>query len=165
MDYLKTKLIKALINHFGDDDRRIEHALRVTAWAEKIMECEAGDRDIVLAVGLLHDVGIKEAEAREGSASGPLQEKYGTPIARAILEKIGLPEDQIAESCAIVGNHHTPAGIPGPNFPILWDADMLVNLRDELGDVEKEKLAAIIRKSFKTAAGRRLAEEDLLGRF
>lgn len=162
MEYLKTKLIKALIIHFGDDDKRIEHALRVTAWAEKILEQEPGDYGIVLAVGLLHDVGIKEAEARHGSASGKLQEKYGPSIARSILERIGFTDEQIEESCAIIGSHHTPEGTPSRNFPILWDADMLVNIRDEMADAGHEKLAAIIEKSFKTATGKLLARKDLL---
>ncbi|MHB1456347.1 MAG: HD domain-containing protein [Armatimonadota bacterium] len=162
MEYLKTQLIKALITHFGDDDPRIEHALRVTAWAEKILEHEPGDYDIVLAVGLLHDVGIKEAEARDGSASGKLQEKYGPAIARPILKSIGFTDQQIEESCAIIGNHHTPEGTPSRNFPILWDADMLVNIRDEMANAGHQKLSAVIEKSFKTATGRILAQNDLL---
>lgn len=162
MEYLKTKLIKALIKHFGDDDKRIEHALRVTAWAEKILEQEPGDYDIVLAVGLLHDVGIKEAEARDGSASGKLQEKYGPEIAHPILRSIGFTDQQIEESCAIIGNHHTPEGTPSRNFPILWDADMLVNIRDEMAEAGHEKLSAVIEKSFKTPTGRILSQKDLL---
>lgn len=90
MEHLKTKLIKALIRHFGEDDRRIEHALSVTMWAERILEAEGGDREIVLAVGLLHDVGIKEAEERHGYNNGRLQEQYGPPIVRKIMEDIGL---------------------------------------------------------------------------
>ncbi|MHB0998993.1 MAG: HD domain-containing protein [Armatimonadota bacterium] len=160
--YLKTKLIKSLITHFGDDDARIEHALRVTAWAEKILESEGGDPNVVLAVGLLHDVGIKEAEERDGSASGKLQEKYGPPIARGILQSIGLTDEEIEESCVIIGSHHTPEGVPGPNFPILWDADMLVNLRDEFPDADSAWMTGIIEKSFKTRTGKDLAMNYLL---
>ncbi|MHB9036152.1 MAG: HD domain-containing protein [Armatimonadota bacterium] len=161
-DYLKPKLIKALIDHFGDDDRRIDHALTVTYWAERILECEGGDRDVVLAVGLLHDVGIKPAEAEHGYNTGKMQEQYGPPIVRAILERIGLPEDKIDEACAIVGAHHTAAGVPGRNFPILWDADMIVNLGDEMADASPEKLKSVIDRSFKTEAGRELAAGELL---
>ncbi len=162
MIHLKTKLIKSLIEHFGDDDRRIDHALNVTMWAERILEIEGGDVDIVLAVGLLHDVGIKEAEALYGHNTGKMQEQYGPPIARAILEKIGLPEEKIAEACAIIGSHHTPSGVPGPNFPILWDADMIVNLGDEMPDADTAKLESIIKKSFKTPTGKALAKQQLL---
>ena len=162
MDYLKTKLLKALIEHFGDDDRRIEHALRVTAWAEKILETESGDRDIALIVGLLHDVGIKEAEASHNSSSGKLQEKFGPPIVHWMLEQIGLPQNIITEACDIVGKHHTSEGISSPNFSILWDADMLVNLRDDLGNAPPDKIEQIIEKSLKTSTGKFLARKEFL---
>jgi len=162
MHYLKTKLTKSLIAHFGDDDRRIEHALEVTKWAERIFEAEGGDPEIVLAVGLLHDVGIKEAERLHGHNTGKMQEEYGPPIVRRILEEIGFPEDKIAEACAIVGAHHTPAGVPGPNFPILWDADLIVNIRDEMPDASPEKLEQVIEKSLRTEAGKELARAQFL---
>lgn len=162
MQYLKTRLIKSLISHFGDDDRRIEHALEVTKWAERIMETEGGDPEVVLAVGLLHDVGIKEAERIHGHNTGKMQEEYGPPIVRRILGEIGLPEEKIAEACAIVGAHHTPAGIPGPNFPVLWDADLIVNTRDEMANAPREKLEQVIEKSFRTGTGKGLARAYLL---
>lgn len=162
VEFLKAKLVKSLIEHFGEDDRRIEHALRVTAWAERILESESGDREIILSVGLLHDVGIKTAEDRGEPGTGPRQEIYGPPIVRRILEAFGLPEDKIDEACAIVGAHHTPAGIPGPNFPILWDADMLVNLRDELPDVDRAKMQSIVEKNFRTRTGLALARREFL---
>jgi len=160
--YLKTKLTKSLISHFGEDDRRIEHALEVTKWAERISEAEGGDPEVVLAVGLLHDVGIKEAEEKHGHNTGKMQEEYGPPIVRRVLEEIGLPEEKIAEACAIVGAHHTPAGVPGPNFPILWDADLMVNIRDETPDELPEKLKRVIEKSFRTNTGKELAAKYLL---
>lgn len=162
VDHLKTRLIKALIAHFGDDDRRIEHALTVTRWAEEILDAEGGDREVVLAVGLLHDVGIREAEKRHGYNNGPLQEQYGPPVVRRILESIGLPAEKIDEACAIVGAHHTPSGVPGPNFPILWDADMIVNLGDEMKDAPRDKLKSVIMKSFRTGTGRGIAVRVLL---
>ncbi|MCL5105198.1 MAG: HD domain-containing protein [Armatimonadetes bacterium] len=164
MEYLKAKLTRALIDHFGDDDRRIDHALAVTKWAERILEAEGGDEDIVLAVGLLHDVGIKEAEAIHGYNNGKMQEEYGPPIVRRILETLSMPQEKIDEACAIVGRHHTSSGVPGPNFPILWDADMIVNLGDELPDAPREKLESIIEKSFRTGTGKILARGALLDR-
>lgn len=160
--YLKVQLIRALMDHFGDDDRRIDHALTVTYWAERILEEEGGDRDIVLAVGLLHDVGIKPAELEHGYNTGKMQEQYGPPIVRDILTHIGYSTDKIEEACAIVGAHHTPAGVPSPNFAILWDADMIVNLGDEMPDASPEKLSSIIEKSIKTDTGKRLAKQLLI---
>jgi len=161
MKYLKAKLTRSLLSHFADDDRRIEHALTVTKWAERILESEGGDSDIVVAVGLLHDVGIKEAETIHGYNNGKLQEQYGPPIARRIMEEIGMASDKISEACAIIGAHHTLEGVPGKNFPILWDADMIVNLGDEMPDDDPEKLASIIEKSLKTKTGKELAHKVL----
>jgi len=162
MPYIRSQLTKSLISHFGDDDRRIDHALTVTYWAERIMEVEGGDRDIVLAIGLLHDVGIKEAERLHGYNNGKMQEQYGPPIARKILDEMGFPSEKIDEVCAIIGAHHTPEGVPGPNFPILWDADMIVNLSDEMPNAPREKLESVIARSFRTSAGRELASMCLL---
>ena len=162
IEYLKPKLIKALISHFGDDDRRIEHALDVTKWVERISEVEGGDGEVLLAVGLLHDVGIKEAEAIHGHNTGKMQEQYGPPIVRRILQEMGFPEEKISETCAVVGAHHTPAGVPGENFPILWDADMIVNLGDEMRDASREQLERAIAKSFRTKTGEQFARKTLL---
>lgn len=163
MDYLRARLAKALISHFEDDDRRIDHALRVTAWAERIMALEGGDPEVVLSVGMLHDAGIKEAESRGESPDGKLQETYGPPIVRRILQGIGLPPKKINLCCEIVAHHHTPAGIPGIDFAILWDADMLVNLRDDVKLDDPEKWKSIIEKSFRTGTGKELAREEFIG--
>ncbi len=37
MKYLRAQLVRVLTQYFGDDDRRIEHALRVLFHAETIM--------------------------------------------------------------------------------------------------------------------------------
>jgi hypothetical protein len=163
MRYPKAKLVRSLIDHFGDDDRRIDHALAVTRHAERILEVEGGDEEIVLAVGLLHDVGIRPAEEQFGFNNGKLQEELGPPIAREILENLGLSEEKIDEACAIIGAHHTPSGVPGPNFPILWDADLVVNLADEMAGAPREKLESIIENSFRTETGREIARRVLLG--
>lgn len=161
--FLRSQLTRALIGHFGLDDRRIEHALEVAKWAERIIDDEGGDRDVVLAVGLLHDVGIIEAEARHGHNTGRMQEEYGPPVVRRILQEIGLEQEKIEEACAIVGKHHTANGVPGPNFAALWDADLIVNLRDEMPDASREKLASVIEKSFRTGTGKELARKALIG--
>lgn len=61
------------------------------------------------------------------------------------------------------GSASPPEGAPGPNFSILWDADMIVNLGDGMRDVELEKLASVIEKSFKTQTGATLAAIVLTG--
>ncbi len=60
MDYCKGRVTELLVDYFGNDFRRITHALEVMKYAGKIMETrEDHDYDIVIACSLLHDVGIR----------------------------------------------------------------------------------------------------------
>jgi HD superfamily phosphodiesterase len=159
LDYCKARIVRALLAHFDTDDRRIEHALRVMAWAEEILKSEPGDREIVLAVALLHDVGITEAEARHGTSSARLQEKYGPDIAGRLLEDIGFPQEKIEAVRRIVAKHHTRHGIDSHEFRILWDSDLLVNTADS-PNLDREKFAAKIDDLFETETGRELARRE-----
>lgn len=161
MRCIKAKLVKALVSHFGDDDRRIQHALEVTRFAELMLDTESGDEDVILAAALLHDAGIKPAEEIHGYNNGRLQEHYGPPVVRELLKQIGFDPAKTDEVCEIIGSHHTPAGVPGPNFPIIWDADMIVNIGDEMPGTSGEKLESIIENSFKTQTGKLLARKYL----
>ena len=82
----------AMEEYFGDDARRIDHALRVTAFACRLMEDEPADPELVVATALLHDIGIREAERKHGSSAGNLQEIEGPPVAREILARLGFAE-------------------------------------------------------------------------
>ena len=71
MQNLRTKIIKLLINYFGNDDRRIEHALRVLYHSENIMTKYDGcDQEVVIVCALLHDIGIKISEEKYGYNDG-----------------------------------------------------------------------------------------------
>lgn len=151
---------RAMEEHFGDDARRIGHALRVTEFAREILECEPGDAELVLTTALLHDIGIREAELKYGSAAGPLQEKEGPPLARPILEGIGYPRDFVEEACSIIASHHSPGEVDTDNFRLVWDADWLVNLVDECDLTDPEKARQLISRIFMTPTGRRIAGRE-----
>ena len=154
----------AMEEYFGDDARRIDHALRVTAFACRLMEDEPADPELVVATALLHDIGIREAERKHGSSAGNLQEIEGPPVAREILARLGYAEPFINEVCAIIASHHSPGEVDTDNFRIIWDADWLVNLGDECDLSEKEKVEKIIKKTFMTATGRMMAKQIYLKR-
>jgi HD superfamily phosphohydrolase YqeK len=79
LDYCKGKIAKLLVDYFGNDFRRITHALEVMKYAERIMENrENYDYDIVISCSLLHDVGIKLSEAILGYNNGKTQEEKST---------------------------------------------------------------------------------------
>ncbi len=125
---LADQLTAAMKAQFGDDRRRIDHALRVLASAEEIIRTEAGDPRVVFAAAILHDIGIQEAERRHGSAAGTYQELEGPPIARRIMTGLGVDGATIEHVCRIVGSHHSAGDIDTPEFRIVWDADWLVNI-------------------------------------
>lgn len=159
---MKDKLIKELEAYFGSDIKRINHAKKVMGFAEELLKREKADRHIVIPVSILHDVGIKVTEEKYGSAAGHYQEKEGSEIARSILLKIGLEKEAIDEICQIIAHHHSPGKVNTQNFKILYDADWLVNLKDEMGTKDKTKLKAIINKIFLTDSGKELAERIYL---
>lgn len=150
---------------FGDDRRRIDHALEVTSHALRIQAASGGDRPTVMMASLLHDVGIKPAEALHGSSAGPLQEKLGPPIAAEILARLGADPARIAAVREIVAHHHTPGKVGTPEFACLWDADMIVNLREVAPRMAREKLAALIEAKFLTEEGKAIAREIHLPEF
>jgi putative nucleotidyltransferase with HDIG domain len=128
MDYYKGKIVKLLVDYFGNDFRRITHALEVLKYAEKIMESTQGcDSDIVIASALLHDVGIKPSEEKLGYNNGKTQEEYGPPVAEELLKSIGFPPEKTIKVSEIVGNHHSPSRYDYPELKILKEADRIVN--------------------------------------
>jgi HD superfamily phosphodiesterase len=159
---LKEKIERAMVEYLGGDERRIAHARRVTAYAEELNLTEKGDYDVIIAAGLLHDIGIHEAERKYYSNAGKYQEIEGPPIAGTILKQVGMPGEQIEEICQIIAHHHTPGKIDTINFKILYDADWLVNLGDEFDTGDKAKLAGLIEKVFLTQSGKNVARKIYL---
>lgn len=147
---------------FGDDVRRIAHALEVTSHALCIQAAEGGDRDIVTMASLLHDVGIKPAEELYGSNAGHLQEKLGPPVAEEILGNLGVQASKIAIVKELIAHHHTPGKIATKEFACLWDADFIVNLREVAPNMERKKLRSLIDGKFMTKEGRRIAKDLFL---
>ena len=128
MEYLRAWLIRELVRYFGDDNRRIEHALRVLHHADGMVETgEACDRDIVIAAALLHDIGIRISEERLGYNNGKTQEEFGPPEAEKLLRAVGFPPEKIGAVAGIIGLHHTLVADPAPELSILMRADRIVN--------------------------------------
>jgi len=78
---------------------------------------------------------------------------------------LGTREELVEEVCDIIGHHHHPRNKETLSFKILYDADLIVNLREHQkdGEIEKESLSKIIDKNMLTDSGKRLAREALLG--
>jgi hypothetical protein len=159
---MKDKLIHDLELLFGDDCRRINHAKKVMGYVREILREEEGDWHILMPASILHDVGIKVAEEKYGSAPGHLQEKEGPGVARRLLLKLGMRMEDIEEICEIIAHHHSPGIITTSNFKILYDADLLVNIEEEMNTKDCSKLRSLIEKSFLTPTGKALAKKTYL---
>lgn len=159
---VRDKLIEEIENVFGDDRKRIEHALAVLNYADRIQAVEGGDPLVVRAAALLHDIGIHQAERKHGSAAGKYQEIEGPPIAREILSKCDIEPEAVEHVCRIIANHHSAKDIDTMEFRIIWDADWLVNIPADFPDAGPEKLKDIIEKTFKTHEGLKTAERLFL---
>ncbi len=151
------QITREMILYFGKDVRRINHALKVHDFCACIAGTEQLDEKSSLIIelsGILHDIGIKEAEIKYSSSAGPYQEKEGPAVARNIMEKYPIETEVIDRVCFIVGNHHSYNKIDGKDFQILVEADFLVNIYEE--DMDKAAVSSIRDKYFRTAAGTEL---------
>ncbi len=164
MGQLRDRLIAEMRQYFGEDKKRIQHALKVTEFAEEILKGEKGDGNVVIAAAILHDIGIHEAERKYGSSAGHYQEIEGPPIAREIMKRAGLEEAFVKEVCEIIGNHHSPRKVNTINFKILYDSDLLVNLGDKYGDRGKRIIPKRIDRIFMTSTGKKVARKQEWGK-
>ena len=155
-------LVNELKHTFGEDERRIRHALDVLAYAEGILDDEGGDPLTVKASAILHDIGIQEAERKHGASGAEQHEREGLPLARIILEKLGVDRRHTDDICSIVGRHHSEQDTDSVEFRIVWDADHLVNSTEECAGKNLSELREYVEKTFRTKTGRALAEEKLL---
>jgi len=162
MEYSAEKLIGEMIDYFGDDKKRINHALNVLDYARKIHKSEGGDLMIVEAAAILHDIGIPESELKYNSSAGNYQEIEGPPIANGILKEFEISSEDIFHICRIIANHHSDKDIDTIEFRIIWDADWLVNIPDERNLEDKERLEHEIEKLFKTETGKIIAKKRFL---
>jgi len=158
----REELLARLEVHFGADEKRIDHAREVLKAAEELMGAIRAEPRIVVPAAILHDVGIKAAEEKFGSAAGPLQEKEGPPIARAILEALEVPADEIEAICAIIAHHHSPGIIETREFAAVYDADCVVNLAEAAAKLPKKELSRMIDETLLTEPGRKLAKRTYI---
>jgi len=156
---LRERISLEMKRYFGHDLKRVNHAIKVAQYAEEILKIEGGHPLVILGAAYLHDIGIKEAEEKYGSASVEDQEREGPAIARDILRRLNVQREIVDEICDIIGHHHHPREKETLNFQTLYEADWLVNMEEEGLFQEKEKVEEIIEKNFKTVTGKKLAKK------
>lgn len=145
------------MDFFRGDARRIQHLTKVHAYAALIGRMEGLDeatQAILEAAAVVHDVGIKPAEAQYGSCGGKLQEELGPAEARTLLTAAGYTPEETERVAWLVGHHHTYDPIEGMDHQILVEADFLVNLHED--GSSPEAIRRTLDTIFRTEAGKRL---------
>lgn len=149
-------LLEAMMAYNAGDARRIAHFVKVHGYARAIGRLEALPPLTQLtleAAAIVHDIGIRNSEARYGSAAGHHQEVEGPPEARAMMLALGYEETLVERVCWLVAHHHTYQDITGMDYRILVEADFLVNLEE--GHVSRQGLKKVRQDMFRTSAGLR----------
>jgi len=154
----KERIIEEMKAVFEEIPFGIEHTLKVVQNAEDIMNGEniEEDKDLIVIVAILHDIGAVEAQRKYGSIDAIYQEKEGPTVARKILQKVGYNKN-IDRICFVIGNHHTPSKIDGIDFQIQWEADLLENLTVMDINKQQQEIKKCIDENFKTNTGKRIA--------
>lgn len=137
--------------------QRIQHFTKVHAYCALIGRSEGlNEREqlVLEAAAYTHDIGIKPALEKYGSANGPLQEQEGPACAREMLSELGFDRETVERVCWLIAHHHTYAPVDGMDHRILIEADFLVNLFESNASGEACRMA--YEKHFVTSAGKQL---------
>lgn len=156
---VRQKLIDEMKKIFGMDEKRIEHVLATLNYAERIQSVEGGDPLVVKAVAILNDIGDHETSLKDNSSTRKSQEDERSPITKEILQRHNIPQEIIERICKIIKLHHSAKNMDTIESRILWDADRLADTQVFYRGNNRETLAEIIDKNFRTHEGRRIAKE------
>ncbi|MDI3546667.1 MAG: hypothetical protein PWR10_319 [Halanaerobiales bacterium] len=163
VNIFEKEIIQKMKEYFGEDKKRINHALQVTDYARTLIKNSWNqdlNPEVIIYAAILHDIGIKQAEEKYNSTAGRFQEIEGPPIARRILNSFPISEEIINEVCEIIAHHHSPGKIDTYNFKLLYDADWLVNLPAEYDlTANRDKINNIIDRLYLTEVGKELASK------
>jgi len=160
----REKGIELMKNYFNDN-RFIEHTLKVLARAEQICEGEKIEapfiREVATLGSIFHDIGIPEALKKHNSIEALYQEKEGPAVARKLMSEMGVRSDISERVCYIVGHHHTADRVDGADFQVIWEADFIVNIDEKNIVLEDGEVESAVAENLKTKTGLALIREVL----
>lgn len=162
MDERLKKVQIEMIRHDAGTPKRIQHFLKVHAFASLIAEMENVDEEtkfILETAAYVHDIGIKPAMEKYDSHAGYLQEQEGPPLAKELLERVGgYTQQETDRILYLIAHHHTYKDITGIDYRILVEADFLVNLFES--ESRYRSILAAEKNVFKTEAGKWILREQ-----
>ncbi len=160
-----TDMIAIMVQYFGPDSKRIQHFMKVWAFAKTIGEQEMLDEKTeynLEIAAIMHDIGAHIAEEKYNSTSNLYKTIEGPSISDMILLNLGIDRSVIERVHFLVANHNTYSGNMDKDLQILIEADFLVNSYEE--GLEVEAIRSFRDKYFKTATGTKLLN-DMYGLF
>ena len=150
-----SKLIQKAITFDHGDAKRIQHFLKVHAFAALIGRLEnipQETQDLLEAAAILHDIGIHATEEKHHSTAGKYQELEGPAIARDLLEGFeACNADFIDRVCFLIAHHHTYNVVDSVDYQILLEADFLVNAYED--QLSPQAILSFREKVFRTKSG------------
>ena len=158
-----SKLVLKMTEYEGGCVERVNHFLKVFAFAKTIAEGEDVDdatKEILEAAAITHDIGIRVCFEKYGNCNGPHQEVEGPPIALEMLPACGYTHGQTERICYLIGHHHTYQDVHDIDHQILIEADFLVNLEEK--KAPQEQILRVLEDHFKTATGKQFLHQMLL---
>lgn len=147
-------MLNRMIAYNAGDPVRIQHAVKVFAFAQNIARNEQCAEDLVFILSMaaiLHDIGIHNAEEKYHSSAGNYQEREGPPVAEKLMEDLTMEKSVKDRILYLISNHHTYTNINGIDYQILIEADFLVNIFEDR--LHKESIDSIKKNIFRTKSG------------
>lgn len=152
------KALNAMLEYYGTDRSRINHAMKVWGFARIIgmRERLAPElMEVLECAAALHDIGIPESIRVFGSVKAEYQQIMGAKVARELLHSLHLPGEFIERVVYLVAHHHSYGMHGGILLQILFEADTLAALDEGHmpGNPEPEQVRETI---FRTGCGREI---------
>lgn len=144
---LASRLLQAVKEAFFGEQTRISRALVVFQHAKELASKEGGDSRVILAAALLRDV--------DPSPQAP------TERPRRILQKIGLPEDVVEQTCQTIAQLRSGQPSDTIEWKVAHDAYRLADMASE-DCSDAERVQSIIAKQLTTEAARQRARRFFL---
>ena len=166
-----SKLVLKMTEYEGGCVERVNHFLKVFAFAKTIAEGEDVDdatKEIMDAKNKeIRDLKEENRNLRKfemlynsRNVSGPHQEVEGPPIALEMLPACGYTHGQTERICYLIGHHHTYTNINGIDYQILVEADFLVNIFES--GMTHEAAEKVYENIFRTKTGKQLLKDLFL---
>jgi HD superfamily phosphodiesterase len=156
-------ILNVMIDYNGNDVKRINHTLKVYAFAQNIGKeenCDARTQTIIEYAAILHDIGLRKAEEIYSSGILKYHEEIAPKVAKELIGGMAIDSEIKERVYFLIGNHHSYKKIDGLDFQILVESDLIVNMYED--DYSPEAITAAKKQIFKTKTGKNLLDSMYL---